>query len=81
MTEIEGRIIGMIVDGVRDVTKISEESISEPDETLKEASYLKGIAKLGNRIILIADIEKLLSGEDRAGIDSIAGRVEIRRKE
>lgn len=81
VTEIEGRIIGMIVDGVKDVTNISEENIAPPDEALKEASYLKGIARLNDRMILIADIGKLLSGDDRAGIDMVAGRVEIRKKE
>ena len=81
VTEIEGRIIGMMVDGVTEVIHIHRENITAPDETLKEASYLTGIAKIGNRIILVADAEKLLSGEDKAGIDSVATRVEIHRKE
>lgn len=80
VTEVEGHVLGMIVDSVSDVTDIKEENVSEPDETLKEAAYLKGIAKLDNRIILIADIGKLLSVEDKAGIGKVATRVEIKKK-
>ena len=80
VTEVDGHILGMIVDNVSDVTNIDQENISGPDENLKEASYLKGIAKLDNRILLIADIGKLLSVEDKVGIGRVATRVEIKKK-
>lgn len=80
VSEAEGRIIGMIVDGVSEVTDIHGESVTAPDDALKEAAYLAGIAKIDNRIILIADAEKLLSSEDKAGIDSVRAKVEVRKK-
>ena len=80
VTQIEGRIIGMIADSVTEVVDIQKENVTEPDKALSEAQYLTGIAKIGNQIILVANVEKLLSGEDKASIDSVRAKVEVRRK-
>lgn len=80
VTEIDHRTVGMIVDSVTEVCDINKESLTSPDEVLKDAKYLIGIAKMNNRIILLSDITRLLSGEDKAGIDNVYTRVELRKK-
>jgi purine-binding chemotaxis protein CheW len=80
ITEIGANTIGMIADGVSGVIDIGQENITSPDEALKGAKYLTGIAKVNNRIILLADIQQLLSGEDKTGIDDVFARVEVHKK-
>lgn len=79
--QINAHALGMIVDSVSEVTDIQNEAITTPDETLAHAKYLSGIAKIGNRIILVVDIRQLLSSEDKAGIDGVFNKVELRKKE
>jgi len=79
--QINAHSLGMIVDSVREVADIQNEEITAPDETLSHAKYLTGIAKQGSRIILITDVRQLLSNEDKAGIESVFEKVELRKKE
>lgn len=80
VTQIEGHTIGVVVDMVTDVVTIDPASISAPDDVLKGAGYLVGVAKIGPRLVLIADMEKLLGPEDRTSIKTVSGRVELKKK-
>jgi purine-binding chemotaxis protein CheW len=81
ITEINSRPLGIIVDNVSAVTDLQKENITIPDEALAQAKYLTGIAKINKRIILVVDIRQLLSSEDKAGIESVFKKVELRKKE
>lgn len=76
----EKHFVGVIVDGVSEVTNIDETTATEPDEMLKDADYLKGVLKMGKRIILMVDIEALLSKDAARKIDDITKRVEVRKR-
>lgn len=62
--------IGLLVDAATDVLDIAVESIQQPNllET-REVSYLKGIAKLEQRLLILLDIERLL--EDTTNLDDL----------
>ncbi len=81
ITEANSHPVGIIVDSVNEVSDIQDEFIVTPDEALSLAKYLTGIAKINNRIILIADIRELLSSEDKLGLESVFGKVELRKRE
>jgi purine-binding chemotaxis protein CheW len=81
VTQVEGHTIGVVVDMVTDVVTIDPASVSAPDDVLKDAGYLVGVAKVGPRLILIADLEKLLGPEDRTSIEAAGSRVEVKQKE
>ncbi|HNV86898.1 MAG TPA: chemotaxis protein CheW [Candidatus Omnitrophota bacterium] len=72
--------LGVIVDRITDVISLDETSIEAPDAVLKEAKYLIGLGKIGKRLILIADIGQLLSGEDQMKLEEVQGRVEIKKR-
>jgi len=57
------RAVGLLVDTAREFVYIPLEIIQPPPEKLSGLSgkYLSGIAKLGNRLILILDIEETLN--------------------
>ena len=47
---------------------------------MREAEYLEGVGKTGDKLVLVVDIEKLFSNEDEKGIDSVHEKVEIRQE-
>lgn len=60
---IADRIIGVIVDGVSDVMTMRADQIKLPSSMSEDAGidYLMGIGDLGDRLLMLIDIEKLLS--------------------
>ena len=61
----EKRVVGLIVDTAREFLKISPESIEPPPEALTGLSgdYLEGIATVGERMILILNLDAVLDLE------------------
>jgi purine-binding chemotaxis protein CheW len=63
---VKGKDIGLIVDAANEVIDIAEEQI-QPTPTVnknKDVDFLYGIAKLENKIVILLDVEKLLSRDD-----------------
>jgi purine-binding chemotaxis protein CheW len=56
------RIVGLIVDAAREFATIPEAEIKPPHEALSGLSgeYLRGIATVGNRLIVVLDIDAIL---------------------
>ena len=80
ITESNNHILGLAVDSVLGITAIDKANIELPGEVLKKVDYLIGVGKLAKRLILIIDIEKLLSGEDKSGILEIHKKVEVKKR-
>lgn len=61
---------GIIVDNVYEVTDVQETVIeSAPEITAsKERKYIKGLIKLESNIVILLDLEKILSAEDEDSI-------------
>ena len=59
------RIVGLVVDTAREFLKIPTESIEPPPEALTGLSghYLEGIATIGERMILILNLDAVLDLE------------------
>lgn len=59
------RVVGMIVDTAREFIKIPTESIEPPPEALTGLSgqYLEGVASIGERLILILNLDAVLDLE------------------
>ncbi|MDY6835388.1 MAG: chemotaxis protein CheW [Chloroflexota bacterium] len=64
---ISNQDIGLVVDGVTEVLLISNDCIEPPSSiiTSVESEYLLGIAKLYSRLIILLDLEKVLSEGER----------------
>jgi len=80
ITETDGHPIGVVVDSVTDVVSVESLSVTPPDQILKDAKYLIGVVQLGNRIVLMADLKKILSPEEMAGVGAVRGRVQLKKK-
>lgn len=73
VTNINETYIGFIVDSVNEVIKISQENISKPPQMGSDYvnSYITGIAKLENNIVLLMDIKKMLNEKEIEFITNI----------
>jgi purine-binding chemotaxis protein CheW len=65
VVNVGGKTVGIIVDAVSEVLRISQEQVSPPPPTVSGLGreYLTGLVKLENRLLILLDIEKLLSQE------------------
>ncbi|WP_088189428.1 chemotaxis protein CheW [Desulfosporosinus sp. FKA] len=65
MLNINGTIAGCIVDEVTDIVKFNEDDIQPAPEFVSQNNgYLKGIAKINDRMVIFLDPEKLLATEE-----------------
>ena len=59
----EGRSVGLIVDNAREFAAIAPDAIQPPPDGMAELStrYLRGMAHLGERLVLVLDVTELLN--------------------
>jgi len=64
----DARTVGLIVDAAREFVTIPESVIQPPGDGLNGTSgrYLRGVATLGERMILILDVSELLNTDELA---------------
>ncbi|SHF34793.1 chemotaxis protein CheW [Desulforamulus putei] len=67
IVEVSGQTIGMIVDSVQEVLRIPVSSIEPPPPVVNgiDAAYLRGIAILEERLIILLDQDKILMEEEK----------------
>lgn len=67
VVDIGKQDIGVIVDAVTEVLRISTDSVEPPTSVITSADsdYLLGIAKLESRLIILLDLESVLSKEEK----------------
>jgi len=63
---IEGVAMGMIVDSISEVLRISKEAIEPPPPIIGDSSatYIKGVGKVGDRLVTLVDLDKVLTTEE-----------------
>ncbi|MCP6652000.1 chemotaxis protein CheW, partial [Klebsiella pneumoniae] len=68
MLNVDGQVVGCIVDEVTDIVHFNEEEL-QPAPALASSlnvSYIKGIAKVGERMIIMLDPIQLLTADSSA---------------
>lgn len=71
---IGGRIMGMVVDSVSDVTTLRPDQIKPAPEmgTAFNAEYLMGLGTVDERMLILIDIDRLMSSSEMGLIDRMA---------
>ena len=71
------RVVGIVVDGVSDVLSLTSDQIRPAPEFAVTLSteYLTGLGALGERMLILVNIEKLLNSEEMALLDIAANHV------
>ncbi len=71
---IGGRIMGMVVDSVSDVTTLTSDQIKPAPEmgTAFNSDYLMGLGTIDERMLILIDIDKLMSSSEMGLVDKLA---------
>jgi len=63
VVEIQGAVLGFIVDAVSEVLRIPADTIEPPPRLgLVEREYVSGVGKLDDRLLILLDADRLMSG-------------------
>ena len=62
VTEVEGKMVGLIVDAASEVLKIPDSEIELPPSVFEEGelNYVTGVGKLQGRLVILIDLSKIL---------------------
>ncbi|MGA1822031.1 MAG: chemotaxis protein CheW [Thermoplasmatota archaeon] len=74
VAEIGESQVGIIVDSVKDVIRVSPQTISPPPKTISskvDARFLTGICRHQNGLLMLLDLDNLFSDEEIEGLDNI----------
>jgi len=68
-----GRTMGLVVDSVSDVIGMSQDEIKPAPEFSKliATEYLLGLAAVEQRMVILIDIERLMTHQELAGLDDV----------
>lgn len=71
---LASRVVGMVVDGVSDVIALTSEQIKTAPQfgATLDTQYLMGLGTIDQRMLILVDIEKLMSSSDMQLVDKIA---------
>jgi purine-binding chemotaxis protein CheW len=69
---VHGRVVGAVVDSVSDVLELSQDLIKPAPEmnATVDTGFVTGIASVGERMLILMDIETLMSSADMGLMDS-----------
>ena len=68
---LNGRVVGIVVDGVSDVMALKEEQIRDVPSlvTSIDTKYIVGLATVEQQMLILVDIEQLMNSQEMALID------------
>ncbi|MEE8391310.1 MAG: chemotaxis protein CheW [Anaerolineae bacterium] len=81
--EIDGTRVGMVVDAVTEVMRVSDENIEPPSPLITTAGgdaaglaagrnvFITGIAKVDERLIILLDLAQVFSSEEQVELQTI----------
>src|SRR3990172_9685356 len=75
VTEFSGGVMGLIVDAVSEVLRIPDEAAAPPPsfgEKIK-TDFIKAMGKIDNRLLIILDIDNVLTQEETSVLADIGG--------
>ncbi|MCK4461773.1 MAG: chemotaxis protein CheW [candidate division Zixibacteria bacterium] len=72
VVDISGNIMGMVVDSVSEVLRLPANTIEPPPEIVASinSEYIKGVAKLEDRLLIFLDLSKVIDVNEMSGVTS-----------
>lgn len=79
MLHVHNRVIGIVVDGVSDVVRLTDDEVRPPPDfgVIFDSRFLKGLATVDDRMIILVNIEQLISSGELGLVDKTLAKVEV----
>lgn len=74
IVDLDDTLIGMQVDNVSEMIRLFVDDIAKPPKIVKggiNRDYLSGVGKLEDELLILLDLNRILSNEERKQLDSI----------
>ena len=73
VVEMNGAVLGFVVDSVSEVLRVPARTVEPPPRLGKvQREYVAGVGKLDDRLLILLDLERLISGSEQACAGSVA---------
>jgi len=74
VVEVNNKTVGFIVDAVREVLRIPSDITEAPPEIAAgiNSEFIKSVGKLEDRLLILIDLEKILSGSEEKELSEVA---------
>ena len=74
IVEISGQIVGVTVDAVTEVVRLNTANIEPTPATVAvDLQYIEGVGKIDDRLIILLDIDKVLTTQEELAVKQING--------
>jgi len=73
VVDLAGMVVGFVVDGVSEVLRISAATVEPPPAIVAgvDAEYISGVGKLADRLLILLDLNRLLSTEEHESLQAV----------
>lgn len=69
VVEISGQTVGVTVDAVTEVVRLSTSDVEAPPaSTVVESRYINGVGKINDRLIILLDIDQVLTAQEEIAV-------------
>ena len=74
VVEVQGKMVGLIVDAASEVLKVPPSEVEQPPEVFEEGelNYVTGVGKLKDRLVIMVDLNKILQRGELRKISTFA---------
>ncbi|HEU4558381.1 MAG TPA: chemotaxis protein CheW [Longimicrobium sp.] len=75
LVDFQGERLGLIVDEVSEVLRVAETAVTPPPQYVKglAAEFIRGIVRLEGRLVVLLDLDRILSSQERMQLLFSAG--------
>ncbi|HKN93193.1 MAG TPA: chemotaxis protein CheW [Thermoleophilaceae bacterium] len=70
VAETDGQLVGLVADSVTELLSVPLDSVEPPDARVGDANAVEAVARAGERLLLIFDLERVCAGSQQ----HLAGR-------
>ncbi|HEY4707780.1 MAG TPA: chemotaxis protein CheW [Thermodesulfobacteriota bacterium] len=74
VVEVGNRTVGLKVDAVSEVLRLPADRVEAPPSMVTgvDSEYIKGVGKLDGRLLILLDVEKVLTRSERESLGAVA---------
>ena len=74
IVEINGQVVGVTVDAVTEVIRLSTANIEPPPATVAvDSRYIDGVGKIDDRLIILLNVDNILTDQEELTVKKISG--------